>query len=182
MLWQRLNEKSRWNKTDAVIDSWLKERQLLLQQFMATTKLPSLQGRTPSPAIHVVERETLIAFCNTLVDYVSMLHFEILEQLSMLENQLKSKLGSGYTNRSSPKQNSPIPFGLNRPLLEKILKTTNTILDFELECQNMLKTNKPIATIKDDLSALGEELAKRMDLEDALIHAYMWARTAMPRI
>lgn len=173
MLWQRLNnEKSRWNKTDAVIDSWLKERQQLLRQFMAATRLPSLQGKKASPAIHVVERETLIALCNTLVDYVSVLHFEILEQLSALESQIKERL----------KSPSPIPLGLNRLLLEKILKTTNTILDFELTCQQLLKAQKPISTIKNELSALGEELAKRMDLEDALIHAYVWARTALPKL
>lgn len=172
MLWQRLNNgKSRWHQTDAVIDSWLKERQQLLQQFMAATRLPSLQGKAVSPAVHVVERETLIALCNTLVDYVSTLHFEILEQLSAIESQIKEQL----------KTPSPLPLGLNRLLLEKILKTTNTILHFELACQSLLKTKKPISAIKDELSALGEELAKRMDLEDALIHAYMWARTALPR-
>jgi len=183
VLWQRLNNgKSRWNKTDAVIDSWLKERQQLLQQFMAATRLPSLQGKTVSPAVHVVERETLIALCNTLVDYVSMLHFEILEQLSVLESQLKEQLSLRHMSRASPKIPSPIPLGLNRLLLEKILKTTNHILDFELDCQKLLKAGKPLSVIKDDLSALGEVLAGRMDLEDALIHAYMWARTALPRL
>jgi regulator of sigma D len=170
VLWQRLNnEKSRWNKTDAVIDSWLKERQQLLQQFMAATRLPSLEGKAVSPAVHVVERETLIALCNTLVDYVSMLHFEILEQLSMLENKLKETMTSTR-------------LGLNRPLLEQILYTTNVVLEFEVTCQDILKTKKPLSTIKNELSILGEVLAKRMDLEDALIHAYVWARTALPRL
>jgi regulator of sigma D len=178
VLWQRLNNgKSRWNKTDAVIDSWLKERQQLLQQFMAATRLPSLQGKIVSPAVHVVERETLVILCNTLVDYVSMLHFEILEQLSTLESQLKERMALHHMD-----QTSPIPLGLNRLLLEKILKSTNTILDFELNCQKLLKTKKPLSTIKEELSILGEVLAGRMDLEDALIHAYVWARTALPRI
>ncbi len=167
MLWQRLNnEKSRWNKTDVVIDSWLKERQQLLQQFMAATRLPSLEGKAVSPAIQIVERETLIALCNTLVDYVSVLHFEILEQLSILENKLKETLHS-------------TSLGLNRSLLEQILQTTNLVLEFEVKCQHILKTKKPLSAIKNELSTLGEVLAKRMDLEDALIHAYVWARTAL---
>ncbi|MEY3182540.1 MAG: hypothetical protein RLZ35_525 [Pseudomonadota bacterium] len=173
MLWQRLNnEKSRWHKTDAVIDGWLKERQQLLQQFMAATRLPSLQGKKVSPAIAVVERETFIALSNTLVDYVSTLHFEILEQLSLLETQLQAQLKKGPS----------IPLGLNRALLEKILSTTNTILEFELKCQSTLKSNAPLDTLKEALSALGETLAQRMDLEDALIHSYVWARTALPNL
>lgn len=182
MLWQRLNNgKSRWNKTDAVIDSWLKERQQLLQRFMAATRLPSLQGKAVSPAVHVVERETLSALCNILVDYVSVLHFEILEQLSILESQLKEQLAL-QTSKASPYTLPPIPLGLNRSLLEKILKTTTIVLEFEFDCQNMLKARKPLSTIKDELSTLGEVLATRMDLEDALIHAYVWARTALPRL
>jgi regulator of sigma D len=176
VLWQRLkNEKSRWHKTDIVIESWLKERQRLLQQFMAATRLPSLQGKTVTPAIHVVERETLSTLCNTLVDYVSVLHFEILEQLSMLEKQIKEKLALNQASLTPP-------LGLNRLLLEQILNTTNAALDFELECKRLLKTQQPLLPFKDNLSALAEVLAKRMDLEDALIHAYVWARTALPRL
>ena len=182
VLWQRLNNnKSRWHKTDNVIDNWLKERQCLLQRYMAATKLPSLQGKAASPAIVVVERETLNTLCNTLVDYVSVLHFEVLEQLSELERTLKEQLIKNH-NRGSPESPSPIPLGLNRLLLEKILRTTNAILDFEVECQSLLKNQKPLSELKTAVSLLGEELAKRMDLEDALIHAYVWARTALPQL
>ena len=137
----------RWGKTDKVIESWLNERQDLLIFLYRLSKVhPFNEEHLES------DTEILQNFCQILIDYVSAGHFEIFEKISEANE---------YTNNG----------GLNRDLLVNILRTTVIAMDFSSKYENSLDYTE----LKQDLSGLGEALAKRMDLEDQLIQSYFVA-------
>lgn len=174
MIWQRLkDDKSRWNRTDDVIDHWLKERQRVLQSYIAATRLPSMNKASVAPIVNLVEKEGLRELCRLLVDYASVLHFEVLEKLQEAETLMATRQLASDELKTDP----PVSLGLNPSLLEKILRTTNAILTFDECCQKALASEENILpSLKIPISQLGEQLATRMDLEDSLINAYMWAK------
>ncbi len=128
---------------DPLMKQWLKQRQdlLVLYSQLSVTKIFD----TP-------EKENLELFCQTLVDYISIGHFKMFE-----------KIAEFYQNYQ------PNAAGLDGELLNKILETTDIILDFNdkyLDLDNL-------SALSEDLSHLGETLAHRMDWEDGLIKAYL---------
>lgn len=167
LIGQRLQQdKSRWGKTDHLITAWLNERQKVLKLYIAATKLPSIRGKPVQPIVTLVEKESLREFCSLLIDYASVLHFEVLEKLQSVEERIKQ-------------EHPEILLGLNPELSFKLLRTTNAILHFDELCQKILAAEEnTIPSLKGPLSHLGERLAERMDLEDALIHAYHLAKHA----
>lgn len=153
MLWQMTKDRSQWEKTDKVIDAWLKERQDLLVLFHQIARISPFEEDMPED-----DKEILIRFCQTLIDYISAGHFEIFEKIAEM---------------SQVKQGDHL--GLDRELLVKISRTTLQALDFNDECTGQ----KNWAQLRKDLSLLGEFLAQRFDLEDELIGSYMKARQGL---
>lgn len=138
---------SRWHATDEAIEKWLKERQELLvlyhQLFEAHPNEP-----------FVFNAETLIQFCEVLIDYISFGHFRMFEKLT--EAQFSSTL---YLAK-------------NKDLFTKILRTTLYGLDFN---DKYAEHSHDLNDLQANLSELGEHLANRMDWEDELINQYLQA-------
>ena len=150
MSWCTCNA-SQWGNTDKIIENWLKERQELFILFYRLLKVHPFDEEYLESDVEILQD-----FCQILIGYVSAGHFEIFEKIAEANE---------YTNNG----------GLNRDLLVNILKTTITAMDFSNKYENSLDYTE----LKQDLSKLGEALAKRMDLEDALIQSYLEATTEL---
>ena len=137
------NLQSHWSNVSQSIERWLEERRELLAKYCELTEIIDVDENATTHA------EQLEVFCELMVDYVSVGHFEIFDQLH--------KEGQLFEDSS----------GLDKEpnLLEKIQSTTEYVLDFN---DKYLSSNDVDALII-DLASLGETLAQRFALEDTLI-------------
>ena len=135
--------QSHWSNVSQSIERWLEERRELLAKYCELTEIIDVDENATTHA------EQLEVFCELMVDYVSVGHFEIFDQLHK-EGQLFED-SSGLDKESN--------------LLEKIQSTTEYVLDFN---DKYLSSNDVDALII-DLASLGETLAQRFALEDTLI-------------
>ena len=126
-----------------LIGQWLEERRLLLTQY------GDLANINPFSAQNTMHRESLREFCQAMVDYLSRVHFEVFEKVNQSQNLF-----------SKEKSNN-----LLGDLTKRVELTTDHFLDFN---DKYLATDD-LATLTADLSILGEELAKRFELEDKVI-------------
>ena len=135
--------QSHWSNVSQSIERWLEERRELLAKYCDLTEIIDVDENT------ITNTKQLEVFCELMVDYVSVGHFEIFDQLHK-EGQLFED-SSGLDKESN--------------LLEKIQSTTEYVLDFN---DKYLSSNDLDALII-DLASLGETLAQRFALEDNLI-------------
>lgn len=135
--------QSHWSNVSQSIERWLEERRELLAKYCDLTEIIDVDENT------ITHAKQLEVFCELMVDYVSVGHFEIFDQLHK-EGQLFED-SSGLDKESN--------------LLEKIQSTTEYVLDFN---DKYLSSNDLDALII-DLASLGETLAQRFALEDNLI-------------
>lgn len=135
--------QSHWSNVSKIIERWLEERRELLAKYCDLTEVIDVSDNAVK---HVGE---LQEFCELMVDYISVGHFEIFDQLH--------KEGQLFEDAS----------GLDKEpnLLEKIQTTTEHILDFN---DKYLSSHDLDARII-DLASLGEIFAQRFGLEDQLI-------------
>ncbi|CAI8284710.1 MAG: Regulator of sigma D [Porticoccaceae bacterium UBA1117] len=135
--------QSHWSNVSKIIERWLEERRELLAKYCDLTEVIDVSDNAVK---HV---EELQEFCELMVDYISVGHFEIFDQLH--------KEGQLFEDAS----------GLDKEpnLLEKIQTTTEYILDFN---DKYLSSHDLDARII-DLASLGEIFAQRFGLEDKLI-------------
>lgn len=126
-----------------LISQWLEERRLLLAQY------GNLANIAPFSAQNTMHRELLREFCQSMVDYLSRVHFEVFEKLYQLETFV-----SQLTSKSRLEE-----------LTKRVELTTDHFLDFN---DKYLATDD-LAALSSDLSILGEELAKRFEIEDEVI-------------
>jgi len=135
--------QSHWSNVSKIIERWLEERRELLAKYCDLTEVIDVSDNAVK---HV---EELQEFCELMVDYISVGHFEIFDQLH--------KEGQLFEDAS----------GLDKEpnLLEKIQTTTEYILDFN---DKYLSSHDLDARII-DLASLGEIFAERFGLEDKLI-------------
>ena len=126
-----------------LISQWLEERRLLLAQY------GNLANIAPFSAQNTMHRELLREFCQSMVDYLSRVHFEVFEKLYQLETFV-----SQLTSKSRLED-----------LTKRVELTTDHFLDFN---DKYLATDD-LAALSSDLSILGEELAKRFEIEDEVI-------------
>lgn len=135
----------RWQHVDILLESWLAERQDLIVQFCGLSGVHKLSPQNGNRS------NRLNTFCQLLVDYVSAGHFEIYYQL--LEE------AEAYHDGSIEKAQA---------LLPRITATTQVILDFNDRYMDHKEISDPSLLAK-HLSALGETMAARFDLEDRLV-------------
>lgn len=137
------NLQSHWSNVSQSIERWLEERRELLAKYCELTEIIDVDENA------IAHAEQLEVFCELMVDYVSVGHFEIFDQLH--------KEGQLFEDSS----------GLDKEpnLLEKIQSTTEYVLDFN---DKYLSSNDVDALII-DLASFGETLAQRFALEDTLI-------------
>jgi len=134
--------QSHWSNVSKIIERWLEERRELLAKYCDLTEVIDVSDNAVK---HV---EELQEFCELMVDYISVGHFEIFDQLH--------KEGQLFEDAS----------GLDKEpnLLEKIQTTTEYILDFN---DKYLSSHDLDARII-DLASLGEIFAQRFGLDTTL--------------
>ena len=127
-----------------IIKEMLEERQELLVSFCRLT------GLEPFSSDHA-SLEHLARFCQTLVDYAGIAHFEIFQKLAETD--------SGEPTADHRRA---------RSLFDPLIDNTKVLVDFNDKYDAALPTFS-VERLGDDLSRLGEQLAGRFELEDALI-------------
>lgn len=146
MLENCASAKERWGGVSELIDKWLKERQELIVQLCDLSVNPG------SSEENKVER--FQGFCQILVDYVSVGHFEVYEQLM--------KEAEEYDDGGLELANKIIP---------QIQKSTEVALNFNDRFDDIHKVDDGIAGLIAELENLGKMLEERFELEDVLIEA-----------
>ena len=120
-----------------LINKWLKQRQELLVRYCNVAGVQPYQPHNP------IERR-LQEFCESLVDYISIGHFEMYQHL----------LDSNYVENS-----------LAERLFPRIAATTQKALEFN----EKYETSNDWHSLPQELSQLGVALAARFELEDKMI-------------
>jgi regulator of sigma D len=132
------------NKSEAV-SNWLAERSQVIVMYC---RLSGFRNQTKLP-----ENDQINGFCDVLIDYVSAGHFEVYQQIA-----------------NDCEINGPTSLQLLNRLYPDISKTTDIVVDFNEKYSKMMANDSEMMTRFDqDLSILGEAIAKRVDLEDNLI-------------
>lgn len=129
-------------KKTAVSD-WLEERNQLIVLYC------KLSGNKKQ--LHLPDNKELNQFCDILIDYVSAGHFEVYEQIV-----------------NACETNGPSSIQLLESLYPQISETTDIVVNFNDKYANF-EDNMELKFLDNDLSLLGEAIAKRVELEDSLI-------------
>lgn len=141
------NAKERWGGVNDLIDKWLVERQELIVKFCDLTVNPiSSQESTV---------EKLQRFCQVLVDYVSVGHFEVYDQLLQEAEEFKNEDGALLIETTVP----------------QIQETTEVALDFNDSFDDINKVDDGVEKLVARLDFLGTVLENRFEFEDQLIEA-----------
>ncbi len=144
MLEQCKNAQERWGGVHQLIDKWLNERQSLIVLFCNLSASKPLSEEEPLA-------ENLQRFCEVMMDYCSAGHFEIYEQLM---NEAR-EFDDGTIDLANEQM----------PRLEAL---TGECVDFN-DTYDKHCTLDQLAKLPADLSAIGEVLEERFQIEDNLI-------------
>ncbi|MCL4119262.1 UNVERIFIED_CONTAM: hypothetical protein GTU68_060413 [Idotea baltica] len=130
-----------WNKVNDMIDQWLRERQQLIQLY--NQLLESSANEFDLPLWQ--------SFCALLVDYTSIGHFEIYEQLISESKVFEDQRAVDWAIEVYPRINA----------------ITQSTLSFNDLCDKakLQDSNSLLAS----LVVLDEQLSERFELEDSLI-------------
>lgn len=140
------NAAERWGGVSDLIDKWLKERQLLI------VGLCDLSVNPGSSQENKVEK--FQSFCQILVDYVSVGHFEVYEQLVAEAAE--------YNDGG---------IELAKKIIPLIQDSTEVALAFNDRFDNIHKVDDGIESLIEELEVLGKTLEDRFELEDRLIES-----------
>lgn len=135
--------QNHWNGVSELVDRWIEDRRELLAEYCELTEVTDFSDKAH-------DHDTkLKKFCELMVDYVSVGHFEIFGQLAESAELFDNKAGIEHS----------------APLLAKIQLTTDTIVNFN----DKYTTSKDLETLILDLAGLGETFVERFADEDSLI-------------
>ena len=137
--------KVQWSLVESTLEKWLNERKELLVLYCNYGDNPNTEGMYPRWAD--VKR-----FCQILVDYVSVAHFEVYDQL--------------IREAEAADDDSAI---LAEELYPKLHEITQFALDFNDKYATEESWENNQQDLQLDLSCLGEELSNRFEMEDRLI-------------
>ena len=126
-----------------MIERWIEERRELLLKYCELTEVTDFSDPENNYDAELQQ------FCEIMVDYVSVGHFEVFEQITK-EAEI---FGNDQGLDKSPE------------LINKIQTTTELILDFN----DKYITAKDLDALIIDLAALGETFVQRFADEDVLI-------------
>ena len=149
MLEQLDKAKDKWGGYHSLIDRWLDDRQQLLLNFCHMSKLDETNNAHALP-----DSEALNNFCQQLLDYISLGHFEVYESLV-----------------SDCEEQGDVSLNLAKTLYPEITLTTETALVFNDKYANQ-QTIDDFKQLTIDLSLIGETIALRIELEDQLIETF----------
>lgn len=139
----------RWDVVNKIIDHWLQERRALLVDLCSLSAIDNFDEKNPEHDRQVRH------FCQTLVDYLSVGHFEVYDQLV--------KEGQEFNDKK----------GLNTAAeIYKIIDaTTESLLNFNDKYQE----TDDLSSLTWDLSQTGQKLESRFEAEDQMIRVLHYA-------
>lgn len=138
-----------WGGTHNAIDHWLEERQKLIVEYCKLEGLPPFDKTTALPT-----PTELQGFCQLLIDYLSIGHFEVYDQIV-----------------SQCAENRDDSLALVQQIQPQIVLTTESLVEFNdkyAECTNV--DDSLFLSLDDDMSHVGELLEQRFALEDKLLY------------
>ena len=139
--------KEEWGGRLSVLDNWLEARQNLVILYCELAGLPPYQQEKRG----LPEQSLITCFCQQLLDYASVGHFEVYEQIID-----KSKL-DGEENLK-----------IAQDLYSRITTTTDTALNFnDKYAEN--SSEQTLLSFDKDLSELGQIMESRFEREDQLL-------------
>ena len=139
--------REKWGGLSTPIDHWLTARQELLISYFRLAGLPPYENEQPTP-------QSLQAFCDSLVDYVSKGHFEIYNQL--VEQAEAFSLGTQKRAKA---------------LYLRITESTESALNFNDKFGSVHdELDDRWLELHQELSELGELMAARFAYEDKLLN------------
>ncbi|KAF0807853.1 anti-RNA polymerase sigma 70 factor [Alcanivorax sp. S71-1-4] len=139
-----------WQRTETLVQTWLKERQQLLALLCA---LPDMNDANieNNPALHA----HIQSLCQTLMDYISAGYFEIYRELAVEARSLK---------RDNP--------GWLREMLQRLEDSTDAALAFNEHVDQATRRQCTLTALPEKLASLLEKLEERFVLEDQLIISF----------
>ncbi|MDB6096000.1 MAG: sigma regulator [Francisellaceae bacterium] len=143
-VWELHHNRPDWKDSDQLVDNWLEERNHLLEVLFSLTALQPFRN-------DIKEQKTLKVFCQTLMDYVALLEFEVFIKLAEAKEKAQCE----------DKE-------LKKEVVHALFRNSHYAADFN----NKYKDNIITDSLKTDLSKLATALAVRFDLEDSLIGDY----------
>ena len=144
--------KQHWGGVSDIVDRWLDERRELLVKYCDLVEIHTFDSANSTHG------EKLQRFCEVLVDYVSVGHFEVYEELV--------REGKIFSDSQGLK--------VGADLMDKIQPSTEMVLDF---IDKYLATDD-LDSLAEDLSTVGEALELRFESEDKMIEVLHSAHLA----
>ncbi|NMP15994.1 sigma D regulator [Thalassotalea sp. Y01] len=147
MLTRLEQAQQQWGGSHTAIDNWLAERQAVLVGYCQLASLPPYdQADRALPT-----KTELQSFCQLLMDYISAGHFEVFDQLV-----------------AQCKKNGPDSVALAARIYPEISKSTDVALNFNDKYAEVAEDDT-LEGFDINLSALGQLLEERFEMEDILI-------------
>ena len=147
MLTRLEQAQKQWGGSLGAIDNWLQERQDLLVAYCQLAGLPPFDNVDRA----LPQKSDIQAFCQVLMDYLSAGHFEVFDQVV-----------------AQCKKNGPDSLASAKQIYPQIAKSTDIALTFNDKYAE-LDDGDLIEGFDNSLSALGQFLEERFELEDQLI-------------
>ena len=135
--------KLHWGGVSDIVDRWLEARRELLVKYCDLIEIHDFDSANKNHG------EKLKDFCEVMVDYVSVGHFEVYEELVKEAQAFSDKDG----------------LRVGADLMDKIQPSTEAVLDFN---DKYLATDD-LDSLSVDLSTVGESLEMRFECEDKMI-------------
>ncbi|MGO2354092.1 MAG: sigma D regulator [Marinomonas foliarum] len=136
--------QERWGGVHVIIDRWLAQRRQLLELGVYLRERGEFTP-TDTPKIQ--------SFCELLVDYVSVGHFTVYEQLAIEAKEFRDDAA----------------VVLLRELLPQIDSTTEIAIEFNDKYDTKEHCNEQLEALPFSLQALAVVMAERFEYEDQLI-------------
>lgn len=149
MLTRLEQAQQQWGGSLNAIDNWLTERQEVLVMYCQLAGLPPFDQTDRV----LPNKDQIKPFCQILMDYLSAGHFEVFDQVV-----------------AQCKNNGPKSLALAQKIYPKIAKSTDVALNFNDKYADA-DDSSVFEKFDNSLSALGQFLEERFELEDQLIEA-----------
>lgn len=143
-----VERRERLNNT---IESLVKLRQEVVVSYCQLSGVSSFSTRDQES--HKVEADQLRRFCQIMVDYTAMGHFEVYQRII-----------EGKERRRAVKD-------VAADVYPAIAETTDYLVDFNDKYDAFEGTDEDVEMLSGDLSRLGEIIAIRGELEDQILAA-----------
>lgn len=150
---------AQWQRIEALVQEWLRERQELL--YLIST-IRSASNRT-QPPLRIAKR--IHQLCELLMDYISAGYFEIYRELAREARCFE---------RDSQ--------ALTRSIMQRLEDSTDEALAFNDDFDSAEQIEKLYVSLPERLSELLEKLEERFALEDQLIVSIHQREVPSPQI